>query len=78
MYWNDAQWWAWMIPMSIVMLGFWGLVAWAIVRFVTNQRGDESRASTALETLDARLARGEIDPPDYRERRAILERDDGP
>jgi putative membrane protein len=73
MYWNDAQWWAW-VPMSIVMLGFWGLVAWAVVRLATGtQREHQSRSPDALEILDARLARGEIDPPEYRERRAMLE-----
>jgi putative membrane protein len=75
-YWNDAQWWAW-IPMSLVMLGFWGLVAWAIVRLAASQKSDEPAAPSALELLDARLARGEIDPGEYRERRAVLEGRDG-
>jgi putative membrane protein len=77
-YWHDVQWWAW-IPMSIFMLFVWGLVVWAVVRLVTGpQRDREPRPPDSLEILDGRLARGEIDPPEYWERRAILEgRDKG-
>jgi putative membrane protein len=71
-YWSDAQWWAW-IPMSIVMLGLWGLIAWAVVRLVTGYLGEGRRKSPdPIAVLDARLARGEIDLPEYHERRAAL------
>lgn len=71
MYWNDAQWWAW-IPMTLVMVAFWGLLAWFVVRLATNQQTTEGREPSALAILDARLARGEIDAAEYRALRELL------
>ena len=72
MHWSDVQWWAW-IPMTFVMLGFWGLLAWFVVRLATGEEVNGPRESNPLEILQARLARGEIDAAEYRELRELLE-----
>ena len=54
------------------MVAFWlimvTLVIWGLTRLFPLQKGDSSRAA-----LDARLARGEIDPETYRLIRAELD-----
>jgi putative membrane protein len=79
MYWDGADWWAW-IPMSLVMLAFWGLIAWSVYQLVRGWRPDGRQQQSPREILDERLARGEIDSTEYRERLAALdgERDDLP
>jgi putative membrane protein len=71
MYWNGADWWAW-IPMSLFMIAFWGVLVWGIVRLVAEWRPGWQRRATPLDMLDERLARGEIEIDEYRERRASL------
>jgi putative membrane protein len=58
--------------MSIMMLGFWALVAWVIVMVVRGASGPRSHAPSAEEILAERFARGEIDEQDYRKRRDAL------
>ncbi len=68
-YWHGMGFGPWLI-----MIGFWALVVILIVWAVpstTNPR--QTGHDGALSILDARLARGEIDPDEYQERRAILE-----
>src|SRR5688500_16938493 len=72
MYWNDADWWMW-IPMSVFMIGFWGLLVWGVLRLVGSRQPEERRPRTALQILDERLARGEVEIDQYLERRASLE-----
>lgn len=72
MYWNGADWWAW-IPMSLFMIAVWGLLIWGIVRLVDDWRPGKQRRAGPLDILDERLARGEIEIDEYRERRAFLE-----
>jgi putative membrane protein len=72
MYWDGADWWAW-IPMSLFMIAFWGLLIWGVVHLVAKRQPEEPRPRTALQILDERLARGEIEIDEYRERRASLE-----
>jgi len=74
MYWDGAHWWAW-LPMSLFMIAIWGLLIWAVVRLLGEWRPGRPHRSTPLEILDERLARGEIDIDEYRERRASLERE---
>ena len=70
MWWNgDWSWWAW-LAMTVIMLAFWGLIAWAIVAFVRSTGGAGSRRPEAL--LAERFARGEIDENEYRQRLAVL------
>ncbi len=58
MYWNGQwNWGAWM-GMTVMMVLFWGAVAWAIVAAV---RGSgSSDLPSAPQIVDERLARGEI------------------
>ena len=72
MYWNGADWWAW-IPMSLFMIAVWGVLIWGIVRLVGEWRPAKQRRATPLEILDERLARGDIEIDEYRELRASLE-----
>jgi len=68
--WATMGFWGW-----TMMAGFWVLVAllivWA-VRSTTTAKG-QGRGGNALQTLDERLASGEISPDEYKARRAILE-----
>lgn len=59
--------WGWlgMTLMVIVTVAIVGLVIWAVVRRPGELRVGEP---SAREQLDARLARGEIDTQEYRER----------
>lgn len=61
--------WGW-----LTMLAFWALVVvliiWAVrAATASPQKSDDK---TALQILDERLARGEIDREDYEERRQLL------
>lgn len=68
-YWHDMGLWGW-----LMMVGFWVLVvllvAWAI-RY--SGRPADRQEVTALQILDERLARGEIERDEYEERRGLLE-----
>ncbi len=72
--WGSHMWgssWGWW--MGLVMVAFWGAVIWFVV---TPSRGRDARprqpqgdpADKARAVLAERLARGDIDPAEYRER----------
>lgn len=78
----------WWIFMTIMMVVFWGGLIWfaaTVIRRpnhtshifgadrVTPSAKDKAARKTALEILDKRLARGEIELDDYRQRRQVLE-----
>ncbi len=68
-----AGWW---IVMSVWMVAFWVLVIWAIWRVTGDRRGAQSGSEareTPLETLDRRLAAGEITVDQYERLRDALE-----
>lgn len=79
-HWNDGMgsgnWW-W-IPMMIMMIAFWGGLIWIGVALLKRNHtapqlhspGSAPAAArpTAQEILAERLARGEIEPEDYRNR----------
>jgi putative membrane protein len=69
--------WTMMIVWSIVWLGFLGVAAWVAVHWARggpqSPRSVQPPPRTAREPLDERLARGEIDPDEYRLRREALE-----
>ncbi|MGW5193387.1 SHOCT domain-containing protein [Kribbella sp. NPDC004138] len=74
MYWNGMGWGGW-IFMTITVVAFWALVIAAVVAVVRSVRGDATRVERpkdALELLDERFARGEIDESDYHHRRELL------
>jgi len=70
----DNGWW---LVMGIGMILFWGLVILGIVWLVKELTGPQRAARTgavpdALETLDRRLAEGDITVDEYNERRRVL------
>ena len=59
------------------MFIFWILVIVLIVlavRWAMDRDGKRSNGSSALDILKERLARGEIEPAEYEERRKVLEK----
>lgn len=78
-YWGSGgvHWWGALL-MSIGMIAFWGLVIWAAWALLSslNRRPDSShRPPDARTILDERLARGEIDPEEYRRLRDLISGD---
>jgi len=77
--WGDHDGWHWggWLLMTLTMLVFWGLVAWAVVSLV--RRGQEPaggapppREPDAEEILRRRFANGEIEEDEYRARLETL------
>lgn len=71
--WNNHMWgagWGWW--MALMMIVFWSLVIGLAVTFTRNSgrrtAPDDDPMTTAQALLAERLARGEIDPAEYRER----------
>jgi putative membrane protein len=57
------------------MVLFWGVVIWAIVRVTDNSRTTHPAAEhSAIQILETRFARGEIDVDEFETRRADLTR----
>ena len=70
-----ADGWGW-ISGALVMVGFWGLivlVVWAVIRGTSRPEPKERRRD-ALDVLEERFARGEIDEQEFEARRRTLER----
>jgi len=80
MFWYGSHWVFWQAAlMWIGMIAFWGLVVWAIwalINDLSKKARDERRGGDALGILDQRLARGEIDPNEYRRLRELLAQND--
>lgn len=57
----------------IFMILFWALVLLGIVALVRWLSGSGLQRNTALEILEERYARGEIDQQEYRQKRRDLE-----
>ena len=65
--------WAWLL-MTLGMLGFWALVAVVAVALLRHPgQPDQQRRPGAEEVLAERLARGEIDADEYRQRLQTLQ-----
>lgn len=64
--------WGWSLFGVLHMFAFWGLVIGGIYLLVRG--ANPAHEKTPLEILQARYARGEIDKPEYDQRRADLER----
>ena len=73
MHWNDG--WSGWFFMGVFMLIAWGAVVWAIV-YDTRDRGRREDARLeeprAMDILEERFARGEIDEQEFGERRKAL------
>lgn len=69
MMWGLAPWWHW-----LGMAAFWVLLVvvaiWAVGRLFPPP---DAHPSTARAALDERLARGEVDPEQYRRLRELIE-----
>ncbi len=74
MWWDhDFGWVGWPL-MTIGMLGFWILVALLLVALQWNGRSAAHEGLDAREVLERRLANGEIDVEEYRQRIDALNR----
>ena len=77
----------WWLPMMIVMIAFWGGVIWLAVALIRRPNhtlhsvapgltaqppAPSPHTPTAQEILAERLARGEIEPDEYRQRLDVL------
>jgi putative membrane protein len=74
-YYGGMGWGGW-VAMALAMVAFWGLVVLAVVAIFRGTRDTwpMNRAShrDAMEILDERYARGEIDHEEYQARKAVL------
>lgn len=78
--WNGGWGTGGLLMMGLVMLVFWGGLAWLVVTLVRRPTSDNReaadprppRAPSAKAVLDDRLARGDIDVEDYHARREAL------
>jgi putative membrane protein len=71
--WNG--WWGGLL-MLLGMLVFWGGLIWVIayaVREFSRSRETRSDRISAIQVLEERFARGEIDRDEFEERRRVLE-----
>jgi putative membrane protein len=71
--------WGWWMGFgSIWMIGFWAVIIWAVFTLRTRWIGEQDRpsqdAGTALEILERRYARGELNDEQYEAMRARLNR----
>ena len=67
--WWDHDWnWAGWLAMSVGMVGFWVLVALLVLAVVRSGKGPDPAELEPRQILERRLARGEIDIEEYRER----------
>ena len=82
MDWGGTGWgWGAWLAMSLFMIAFWAVIAWAlvtVVRAITSRPQSEHRAERPEQSAEAilaeRFARGEIDQDDYTQRREALRR----
>lgn len=71
MHWYGTGWSWWAASlMWLGMIAFWGVVIWAVYALITSASGRDNgdTGDQARHILDERLARGEIDPDEYRRR----------
>ena len=71
MYWDSSWAWLWM---TLMMVTFWGAIAFIVVAVVRRPNSNTTRSSDARDILAERFARGDIDADDYEQRREILDR----
>lgn len=68
MYWDDGWGGGGWLVMTLVMVAFWGLVAWAIISAVRGSSSTSGHQRSAEDILAERFARGEISKDEYNER----------
>jgi putative membrane protein len=73
-HWSGGGW----LLMLLVMIVFWGAIAWAIITIARHNAGLRSTdqqgpvAGSAQRILEERFARGEIDAAEFQQRRDVL------
>ena len=72
MWWYNGSGWGTWVLMTLGMVAFWVAVVWVIGLLVRSTTADRPRRQRALEVLDERFARGELDAEEYEARRQIL------
>ena len=75
MFGYGSHWAFWQVGLMWVgMVAFWGFLIWAIYSLIGTSRRPENthRCDEARHTLDQRLARGEIDAEEYRQRLDLI------
>jgi putative membrane protein len=75
MWWND--WWSggwstWMFFPPLMMLVFFAICMGMMMFMMRGRMAHGSRGRNAVEILEERFARGEINQPEYEERRRLL------
>ena len=73
-YHDGVGWGGWLV-MAFSMVAFWGLVVCAVIvifRSSRDERSGAARSPDALDILDQRFARGEIDESEYHARAEVL------
>ncbi len=79
-WYNDSIGWGGWIAMTLMMVAFWGLIAFAVAAIVRGSTGQTSssgqmeagRQRNPMQTLDERFALGEINAEEYHDRQAVL------
>ena len=81
MMWYDGGWgWGAWLGGSLMMVVFWGLVAWVVVTLVRHSNATNREPTSdagpgdAMAVLERRFAAGEIDEDEFRRRRDVLRR----
>jgi putative membrane protein len=75
MHWYGTGWSWWAATlMWLGMIAFWAVVIWAVYALITSGSGRDGGEAVgqARRILDERLARGEIDPDEYRRRLDVM------
>jgi len=75
--WNNGMGWGGWIVMTLIMVTFWSLLVFGVVALFRGDRDtrsapQQSRERDAMQILDERFARGEIDVDEYHARRQVL------
>lgn len=71
--WTSSIGWGTWVVVAVCILALWGLVAAIVVALTPTGTGAAHAPSTAMQILDERFARGEIDEAEYQQRTQLLE-----
>ena len=72
MMWNDGWGWGVWLTMVVIMIGFWGLIAWVIISVPRGSSNTRPPDRSAEDILAERFAHGEIDEDEFTARREVL------